>query len=100
MTIDENGCGEHADGLVGIHWPTKADNTDPPEGWSWVERCDMCELFEDDEAAARALIVKLGLPATEVAWFDRYSHEPVPGNKYVMGASVAIKIPEPEEGTS
>jgi hypothetical protein len=91
---EHGGCGEHADGLVGIHWPTKADNTDPPEGWSWVERCDMCELFEDDEAAARALIVKLGLPATEVAWFDRYSHEPVPGNKYVTGASVAINIPE------
>lgn len=92
---------EHGDSYPGIHWPTRADCTLPPDGWSWVERCDEADIYEDDEEAAYALIKILGerrdadtLPNFEVRWFDRETHEPTPDNEYHSGASVAINVPE------
>lgn len=89
---------EPKDPYPGIFWPVKSDSQDPPDGWSWVERLDEADLYESDWDAAQALIEKHGVPATEVRWFDRYTHEPL--DDYRTGASVAINVPEPEEGIS
>jgi hypothetical protein len=80
----------------GIAWPIYSDGATPPAGWTWVERDDEMDLYEDDEAAARALIEKHGVPATEIRWFYRNSLKPVPENEHASGASVAINIPESE----
>jgi hypothetical protein len=55
--------------LAGIRWPADPDGFDPPEGWSWVERCDSCYRYPDDESAAKHLN-ELG-HGTEYRYFDR-----------------------------
>jgi hypothetical protein len=55
--------------LAGIRWPADPDGFDPPEGWSWVERCDSCNRYPDDESAAKHLN-ELG-HGTEYRYFDR-----------------------------
>lgn len=92
VEMECDGC---APGFPGIRWPTWSDGQPAPHGWSWVERCDNCHRYASDGCAARALIQKYGIPATEVKWFHRYTHQPTPD--YVTGASVAINVPEPEE---
>lgn len=43
--------------VPGALWPmdTNGDNSH-----DWVERCDMCERFDNDDAAARAVAAKVG----------------------------------------
>lgn len=44
------GCDGHV--FEGIRWPTSCNDDSTRE---WVERCDRCERYESDEAAALAL---------------------------------------------
>ena len=59
--------------LAGIHWPADPDGFDPPAGWSWVERCDSCNRYLDDESAAKQLN-ELG-HGRECRYFDRETLE-------------------------
>ena len=43
--------------LPGVIWPIASDSD---SSRSWVERCDECERFVDDYAAAEALAEHLG----------------------------------------
>lgn len=38
----------------GFLWDQTYGEADIPEGWTPVQRCDLCEKYPDDEAAARA----------------------------------------------
>lgn len=78
------------DTYAGIHWPASPGGLAPPDGWSWVERCDDCAVYDDDEHAAIVLILELGRPHLSVAWFDRATLTQLPG--YRSGASVAINF--------
>ncbi len=77
--------------LAGIHWLADPDGFDPPGGWSWVERCDACNRYPDDESPAQRLH-ELG-HGTECRYFDREtleersSHAECPD---LEGCSVAI----------
>ena len=42
---------------------------DPPDGWTFVQRCDACARFDGDESAARAAADALVLGPDDVAWW-------------------------------
>jgi len=82
--------------LAGIHWPADPDGFDPPEGWSWVERCDSCQRYPDDESAAKQLN-DLG-HGTEYRYFDRETLEDRSADTEspeLEGCSVAINVSPP-----
>lgn len=58
------GCGP----IAGVLWPWSTDGDDSRD---WVERCDECHVFADDEAAAEALGAWLGA---------KVSHAPLHGD--------------------
>jgi hypothetical protein len=58
---EEYGCTECADGVI---YPV-ASNCD--ESRMWIERCDTCRIFEDDEDAAKALVRRDIVPAFRLA---------------------------------
>lgn len=43
--------------VAGVHWPTA---TDGDGSHPWVERCDMCKRYPDDESAAEAVAAAVG----------------------------------------
>lgn len=97
---------DHDDGMcdddepAGVHWPADPDGVDPPEGWTWVERCDASDLYADDELAAFALRDSLesrpGELAYEIAWFDRKTLKRL--DDYEPGASCAINYVRSSDG--
>lgn len=77
--------------FAGIRWPAWPDDCGAPAGWSWVEHCEHCEEYPDDEAAALALN-EIGF-GTRFQWFDRHTHEPRQLSED-KSASLAIDFPE------
>jgi hypothetical protein len=49
-----DGCNGHA-GPPGVRWPTEANGDSSRH---WVERCDMCGVYETDAEAAQAVIAQ------------------------------------------
>ena len=66
-----NGCeGCQHSTYAGIRWPAS------PDGYndlSYVDRCDYCEIYDNDEEAAKALAKHLG-----VRWGYAYRETPAP----------------------
>ena len=54
---------------TGIHWPAHAGGHPPPPGWSWVRRCESCRQYQNDAAAAAAL-VNNGV-GRKARWFEQ-----------------------------
>lgn len=84
--------------LAGIHWPADPDGFDPPDGWSWVERCDSCNRYLDDETAAKRLN-ELG-HGTECRYFDRETLEDRSADlagSDLDGCSVALNVSAPAD---
>lgn len=60
-TAEQHDC-ECGTPIPGLFWPCASDGDDSRD---WVERCDICARFPDDETAAVALAEHLG---AEVQW--------------------------------
>jgi len=65
--------GEDCDGCDGggIHCPAGPSCllTELPDGWEFVERCDLCEIYPDDLSAAEVVCDDaLWLPCSEGGW--------------------------------
>lgn len=55
---DEHGtvcdyCALEKDSIVGVLFPSAVDGDDSR---AWIQRCDLCAIYESDEAAAQALV--------------------------------------------
>jgi hypothetical protein len=50
---DCEGCRDHPESIPGVRFPTAANEDGCRR---WIERCDECERYEGDEAAAEALV--------------------------------------------
>lgn len=57
------GCGP----IAGVLWPWATDGDDSQD---WVERCDDCQVYPDDEAAAAALAQHLGVAVRHARLHD------------------------------
>ncbi|MGA2929146.1 MAG: hypothetical protein ABSG43_24775 [Solirubrobacteraceae bacterium] len=92
MLDNELAAGCDACGGSGIHWPADPDGYQPPVGWSWVERCDTCQRYRSDAAAALVLVER-GV-GTKARWFERATGR---RQRWWLGsdepASVAINTP-------
>lgn len=54
-------CGSE---MAGIHYPTA---TDGDGSRAWIERCDLCQVYESDQEAAEALVRDEIIPAFALA---------------------------------
>ncbi len=90
MSCEQCGSGVFA----GILWPVWPEDRGAPDGWSWVQRCQTCGIYPDDESAAQAL-QEVGF-GTKLQWFDRHTYETHEGP---VGNSSSLAI-FPEEWRS
>lgn len=67
------GCDGHT--VPGVRWPTAPSGDTSRE---WVERCDTCQRYPDDDAAAQAVVDKYGDPL--LARVEHEDHTP-----YIVG---------------